>query len=298
MHNGLFIAVTAGLSGMFGWGLADFFAKKTIDVIGDIMTLTWANIFGVLVLIGLLLGDGLATGHKFIFPAKATDILILAFFGALQAIVYLFVYRAFGKGKLALINPVFSSYSGLVVLLSLAVFGEAIGRWQLVAVLGVFIGILTVSLDEESFKLKRLKIAKLPGMAEALIGTLLAALWTVLWGHFLKGKDWLLYAAIMFAFMSITTLAICWLQRLDLRIQDKAIWKYLVLIGLAEVAAYVGVSIGYSLTSHVSIVAVLSAGFSIPTFILAYLFLGERINKFQKAGVFLVVLGVCLLPLL
>ena len=29
--------------GMFGWGLADFFAKKTIDKIGDIQTLAWAG---------------------------------------------------------------------------------------------------------------------------------------------------------------------------------------------------------------------------------------------------------------
>jgi len=33
MQTELLIAIIAGLGGMFGWGLADFFAKKTIDSI-------------------------------------------------------------------------------------------------------------------------------------------------------------------------------------------------------------------------------------------------------------------------
>ena len=49
MQQELLIAVLAGLGGMLGWGFADFFAKKTVDKIGDIATLVWAHLFGTLV---------------------------------------------------------------------------------------------------------------------------------------------------------------------------------------------------------------------------------------------------------
>jgi len=42
---------------MLGWGLADFFAKKTIDQIGDIVVLAWAHVFGTGVLVMLGFGD-------------------------------------------------------------------------------------------------------------------------------------------------------------------------------------------------------------------------------------------------
>ena len=38
---------------MFGWGVADFFAKKSIDEIGDIESLVWAHVAGALILLAL-----------------------------------------------------------------------------------------------------------------------------------------------------------------------------------------------------------------------------------------------------
>ena len=50
MTHQLFLAILAGLCGMFGWGFADFCAKKTIDEIGDMATLAWGHIFGTAIL--------------------------------------------------------------------------------------------------------------------------------------------------------------------------------------------------------------------------------------------------------
>lgn len=298
MNNTLLVAVVAGLSGMLGWGLADFFAKKTVDKIGDLATLAWAHVCGVTILGVLLIGRLISQGTVGNMPEGVREISRIAFFGALQAIVYYLAYRAFSKGKLAILNPIFSSYSGFVVAISVVVFGEILGVWQL-AVLGlIFIGILIMSIDGESQSLKRLKLNKLPGVSEILLAVAGATLWTVLWGHFIIGKDWLLYASIMYLFMTIAIFIICAFHKTNLHIRDRSIWKFFLFIGIGEVIAYVGVSIGYSLTTHTSIVAVLGAAFSIPTLILAHIFLGERITNLQKIGVFLVVVGVSALPLL
>lgn len=293
----LAIAVIAGLTGMVGWGLADFFAKKTIDQVGDLVTLAWAHIYGV-VLICSLLYARTTLDHKVLsLPHDPAQLAGLAFFGALQACVYYYAYKAFGKGKIAILNPIFSSYSGFVVLLSVIIFGEALTGGQIVPLLIVFLGIVIMNTEKDSFKTKRLKLSKVAGLKEILIAVVGAAFWTVLWGHFVSGRDWLVYASIMYVAMSLTILGICIFQRAKLNVLNNYTWKYFFLIGFTEVIAYVGVSLGYSLSSHTSIVAVLSAAFSLPTFALAYLFLKERINAFQVVGAALVVAGVVLVSL-
>ena len=293
----LLIAVSAGLTGMMGWGLADFFAKKTIDKVGDLVTLAWAHIYGVVLICSLLYARTIIDGQALILPHAKIQWLGLAFFGALQATVYYYAYKAFGKGKLAILNPIFSSYSGIVVLLSVVFFHEVLAMWQIVPLLIVFLGIIVMNTERDSFKMKKWKLAKIAGMREMLIAVACAALWTVLWGNFVSGQDWLVYAAIMYVFMSITIIGICVFQRARLNVLNGYTWKYFFLIGFSEVIAYVGVSLGYSLSSHTSIVAVLSAAFSLPTFALAYLFLKERINAFQVIGAALVVGGVILVSL-
>jgi drug/metabolite transporter (DMT)-like permease len=298
MTDSILIAVLAGLVGMFGWGLADFFAKKTIDVAGDLATLALAHIFGFSFLAGLvgvrLINDGGLAG----FSISIGDIGLLAFFGFVQAFVYYFAYRAFGKGKLALLNPVFSSYSAVTVLLSVFVFSEVITHSQVASLAVTFIGILLINLDRESFMIRRLKLLKIEGLGDIVSAAVLAAVWTVLWGHFVINKDWLMYAAIMYSFMTLTILGVVRFQKINLNVLHKINWKWFLAIGLTEVMAYVGISLGYSLTSKVSIIAVLSAAFSLPTVVFAYIFLKERITRLQLSGVAFVIAGVVLISLL
>lgn len=39
MQKELFIAIIAGLGAMLGWGISDFFAKKSVDKIGPLVSL-------------------------------------------------------------------------------------------------------------------------------------------------------------------------------------------------------------------------------------------------------------------
>ncbi len=297
MNQNLLIAVGAGLTGMLGWGFADFFAKKTIDEIGDLGTLAWAHIYGGVAL-GIILIYRIASGTTKGFPGSSKEILALASFGALQAAVYFFAYRAFSKGKLALLNPVFSSYSALVVVLSVIVFGEVLSRGLIAVLISALVGIAAINLDPSSLARKRIKLIRQPGMAEILTATLLAALWTTFWGRFVAGKDWLVYAAFMYIFMAVTILLKCFMDKQNLRLGPRALHRYFLAIGLSEVGAYIGVSLGYGLTSHLSVVAVLSSAFAIPTLLLSRFFLREQVSKLQYGGIILVVTGAVLASLL
>jgi drug/metabolite transporter (DMT)-like permease len=288
------IAVLAGLGGMLGWGLADFFAKKTIDQIGDILTLTWGHIFGTVILVAFAL-IGITRGEVSLPRADISTWLSIAGFGVLQALVYFFVYRGFGKGQVTLLAPIFASFSGITAVLSILIFKETVSSTILIVLALIFMGVLMISLDFSALRSRQASFTNIPGIKEVLLATIMAAFWTLFWDQFLGGRDWLTYTMFMYFFMTVAILLYTQLKKIRLGGIPSSAWKFLVFIGAGETLAYLAISVGYSTTEFTSIVALLSGAFSLPTIILAYIFLKERVKKSQIIGCILVILGIALL---
>ncbi|MEX0649749.1 MAG: EamA family transporter [Candidatus Andersenbacteria bacterium] len=298
MPSELLIAIFGGLGGMLGWGLADFFAKKTIDEVGDVVSLAWGHVFGTIVLLIMVLYQFVGLGHKVTAHYDLSAWLLLAFFGVLQAAVYLLVYKGFGKGQVGVLSPVFASFSGLTAIISIVIFGEAVGPYILLGLVALFAGILLINIDVQALKAKRLNFAYVPGFKEIALATLLATFWTLSWDKFVGGRDWLLYTFFMYAFMSVAILIFALIRRINLLVVKPHIWKFLALIGFTETVAYAAISLGYSLTSLTSVVALLSGAFSLPTIILAHLFLKEKITTMQTVGSLITIGGIMVLAAL
>lgn len=297
MQHELTLAIIAGLAGMFGWGLADFFAKKTIDEIGDIVSLVWAHVFGT---IGLIIVALYYYGFQANPVPVPNDLKAwggLVFFGALQAVVYLLAYNGFGKGQIAVLNPVFASYSGIAAVISIIVFGEIVNSSLIVSLGLIFLGVLLVSVDHQGLKSKSLKIFGAPGLKEVGLASLFAAFWQLYWEKFIGTQDWVIYTLLMYSFMTITAYLIAKFMGVGLNVKKTWVWKFLVLIGVCEVVAYLGLSLGFSATSYTSIVIILSGAFSLPTIILARIFLKEKLNIIQTVGGLVIVTGIVLLSL-
>ena len=179
-HN-LAIAVFAGLGGMVGWGFADFFAKKTIDAIGDLQTLFWSQLIGVAPILALFVAQ------RNIPPLHGLDGVYLVLFGAVSALSYLPLYTGFGKGQVSLLSPIFASYAAVVVLLSVVLFGEEIGSLQWLAIAIVFAGVLLISTDLRALRslLVRGKAARSAGVKEVVSALLVYSVWLVLFDQFL-----------------------------------------------------------------------------------------------------------------
>ena len=297
MHTELFIAILAGLGGMLGWGFADFCAKKTIDEIGDMGSLAWGHVFGTLILFTFVLYKVIFTGYQVIFPSNFTTWFILLFFGVLQAVVYFFVYKAFAKGQVSILSPIFATFSGITAVLAIIFFGERVNQSLIFSLIIVFTGIMLVNLDINSIKNRSIVFNKVLGLREIVVATLLASLWTLLWGKFVSGQDWLLYALLMYAFMTFAILANAKYQSINLSIKNSSVWKFVILIGLGEVVAYLAISFGYSSTGYISIIALLSSAFSLPVLILARIFLKEKITTIQTVGSIVIIIGVMILSL-
>ncbi|MDB5189978.1 MAG: hypothetical protein JWN49_304 [Parcubacteria group bacterium] len=298
MQTPLLIAVLTGLGGMIGWGFADLFAKKTIDEIGDITTLVVAHFFGTAFVILVALYEVFGKHHSLVFPTGAWSWLGLAFFGALQGVVYLLVYIGFGKGQVTVLNPIFSSFSGFVALISILFLGEQVRGIVAIGLLVIFGGIMLMNVDWGALRERKMRFLGVPGFPEVAVATVLAAIWTLGWNSFVGGIDWLAYAVAMYVFMTVALLLYALVRGVSLRVPVRGAWKYLVLIGIFESAAYILISWGYSVTTFTSVVAVLSGAFSLPTIIGARVWLKEHTVPAQLWGSLLIVLGVILIALI
>lgn len=290
MHSTVFIALLAGLGGMIGWGSADFFAKKTIDQIGDIRTLFWQQLVGIVPLLAIFLfSPHIPHLHRY-------DLLFLLLFGAVSGLSYLPLYSGFGKGQVSLLSPVFASYSVLVVILSVLFLHEPLYLKSTIAIIVVVLGILLISTDlkdlGKSFHKKAFRLVGLPEVASA---TVVYSVWLVFLDRFLDGKQWVFYILMIRIFSTLTLLVYTWIKRISLQVGDRALWKFLAVIGVFDVMAYSFVSYGFSHSQYPSVIVVLSATFSLPTILLAGIFLKERITRVQALAALAILAGVVLI---
>ncbi len=290
MNSDLSIAILAGLGGMLGWGFADFFAKKTIDQIGDVTTLFWAQFIGVMPLLIIFLV------HPTVPHLQRFDPLFLLAFGAISALSYIPLYTGFGKGQISLLSPTFASFAGLTALLSALLFHEHIPDLRQLAIVIIFAGILAISADPRDIK-RVLRKGKhsVSGLPEVLGAMVVYSFWLVLLDHFIHGKDWVFYLLIIRVVSSLTLIVYAYIRRIGLKVQNHKLWKYLVCIGLFDIFAYSFVTYGFSVTPFTSVVAVLSGTFSLPTMVLAWLFLKERITPLQTLAAMTILAGVVII---
>lgn len=292
MNHDLLTALIAGLGSMVGWGSADFFAKKTIDVLGDLKTLFWAQLIGVVPLLIIF------AVHPKVSHLSHLDPLYLILFGIFSAVSYVPLYSGFGKGEVSLLSPIFASYSVVVVLLSAIFLHEHIAPHSIVAILVVFAGILLISSDpgelRSSFKHINQRVKGIPDVAAAM---LMYSFWLFFFDKFLQNRDWVFPLLVIRIIAVVTLFIYARARKISLRVGDPGLWKFLACIGVFDVMAFAFVSYGFSNSSHTSVIAVLSATFSVPTIILAALFLKEKIRPYQIAAIALILSGVALVAL-
>ncbi len=295
MQNYLLIALISGLGGMLGWGFSEFATKKSVDKIGTISSLVWAHVFGTIILFALLFSKLLITHVPVIFPTDSREWLSILFFGTLQAIVYYFAYKGFEKGKIAILSPIFASFAGMVAILSVLVFGEAFNIGLVPALVLIFGGVIFINLDFESLRARHIRIKAVAGLKEIIVATILATVWTIGWDKFTGNKDWMVYTALMFVFMTISAFLIASLNKIDLLEVKSGAWKFLWLIAIGEVVAYLAITFGYANTTYTSVVAILSGASSLPTIILARIFLKEKMARIQTIASLIIIAGIILL---
>lgn len=298
MQDEFIIAIFTGLGGMLGWGLTDFFAKKSIDRIGDIPTLFWGQLFGLIPLSILFFLSDLYIPQKMITFWPFVIIL-----GAWTGLAYIPVYVAFRKGKASLISPMQATYSALVIVVSALFFHEIISIGRLINLAIIFIGVLFIKINIQDLLSmfsgkKNGKSEEIKGLKEILFASLLYAVWIIALDRFINGEYWLPYLFVVHLISVVSIYLYAIFKNINLKFKDRHIWKFLIVIGFCDVFAFSSFYYGLSKTSYTSIVVMLSSAFSLPTIILAHFFLRERITKTQMVAVAIIIAGVMALSFL
>lgn len=290
MNQEIIIAILGGVGAMLGWGIADFFAKKTIDKIGDVKTLFWAQAFGILpLLIYFLLNYSIP-------HITVSAILLLILYSIIDAFGYIFFYKALEKGKLSVVSPVLATFAAFAVLISAFLFGEQILPIRWLALSVVFAGILLTSVDFKGLKdgsLDKKDLVK--GLPETLAGIMLFAVWYPLWDNFVNKDNWVFLVLGLRVIIALIVFLFAKSTKIRLKIKEINIWKLLILIGLFDGGAYLTLTWGFSATTLTSVVTMLSAAYSLPTLILARIFLKEKLTTNQWMGVLSIIAGLILL---
>jgi len=287
------VAIVGGLLGMIGWGGADFCAKISVDAIHELSTLVWGHLMATALLIAAGVWIWMTTTHPDL--GGITVIAALAGLGVLQGVIYMLLYRGFGQGDVAPLSTVFASFSGIVALASVAFLGESTSGARSAILVSLFVGVVLLSASNGRPLIRGL--GTLPGFRFVAAATVLAAGWTLGWSQVVHGRSAIPCAAAMYAPMTLFILAVALGKKVDLGVPRAA---RLPLFGIAagEAIAYAGITWGYSAAVHVSVVAMLSGAFSLPTIALARVFLGERLGRRAAVAAGIVVASGALLTVL
>jgi uncharacterized membrane protein len=288
--NTFIIALVAGLSGMLGWGISDFFAKKTIDKIGDLKTLIGSQVIGGFLLLIYYLFQNPS------IPELNSTLLVYATLLALfDGIVYLLLYRSFQKGIMSIVSPIAASAAGVAVLVSVFLFKETLTTAGLVGVVLIFLGIIITSTDIKDLRKSFSKSNLSNGVPEALGVMVLMGFWFPFWDKFVEGKDWLFLLIILKIIMGIMLVLYFYATNRGKSILKgyKPVITILIPVAILDALAYLGTTWGYSITTNTtSLITVIANAYSLPTIVLAYILLKERINTQQTLGIVSIITGI------
>lgn len=289
--NNLTIAIVGGLVATFGFGLSDFFAKKTIDKIGSVKTLLYTQLVGSFFLITYFLIDSSVPEFSPI------NVLYLFFFAIFNMVGYLALYQAFEKGKVSVVCPISASYPLLAAIVSFLFFGETFGWLKVMALFLVIVGIILASIDLGDIKKKAGLGALSKGVPEAMVVFVIFGIYNPFWDRFLSTGGWIFWVILIRIILFVLLVIFIKFKKTGMGVSGGSIWIWLLIISLFEAVATFGNTWGlHASVNTTSIVAALTSTYPVVVAIMAYAFLKEKLKVNQYLGMVLILAGVLILP--
>jgi len=203
------------------------------------------------------------------------------------------LYRCLVVGPMLITSPIASSFAAVTAVLAI-LSGERPSALQIIGLIFTLIGVALSAASDTSDKrpirwlslgvLLALATAVLHGIAFFLLDQVVAAL----------GE-----APTVLALRVITlTVLLVWMMgsKRPLRLTHTHSLRWLIPVGLLDTSANLFYSLGLE-SGLTAVVSVLTALYSVVTVLIGYIWLKERLTDWQKAGVFVVFMGVALVSI-
>jgi len=158
-------SILAGLGGMFGWGLYDFFGGLFSKKIGNFKTFFWSQLAG-LVFASLL---ALVFGASLNVPTSTAILIPVA--AILYTVAYLLFFKGFELGNVSVISATMNLWAVFTMLFAFIFLGQRLSTLQFVGVLMILVGVALVSLKWEDIKGKNIEL--LSGVKETFLAAVL-----------------------------------------------------------------------------------------------------------------------------
>jgi drug/metabolite transporter (DMT)-like permease len=273
------VAIALALGSSLVWGCADFlggiFSRRQ-----PLTAVTWVSqSAGFAALLALVAATG------FELDGRAVAFGLLAGVGG--GVGLALFYRALSVGTMSIVSPLVACGALVPFALALAT-GDRPGLLVLAGALVALAGAIVASAEEHR--------SNVPGRRQAALLALAAAGALGLFTYFLgkAGQDGHALAALFGARIGSLAVLTLWVlaTRSSLRLGRGSL-AAVVGLGLLDTAAN-GLFVLASARGYLSIVSVLGSLYPVATILAAYLFLGERISRMQRAGVAVTLAGIAL----
>jgi drug/metabolite transporter (DMT)-like permease len=276
-------SIALGILAMLGYGVADFIAKIILSSRNAIRTVLISQAVGAVPFLAVALSYDRA------FPGFTIACLALIE-GAVAAVVLCSYYLALSLGKASVVAPISSCLTAVAIVLSVLILGESFTRLQFSLIVLVFAGILLVAFE----KTKQSKSSHVLSIALALVSALLGGGNVIILKLIAVGDHYLM--ALLLTRVSMLG---CLLPLTPVVEKTRTSLRYgtLALLGLIDVFAffawYLGLRVG-----TVSIVTPVAMSSPAVTVVLAHIFLNERVQSYQRAGIVAIITGIVLLSVI
>lgn len=279
-----------GLAAALGWGCSDLLAAIGSRRMGSRATVMVAQIVGLLCL-GLL---WVLTTPEWRLPAR--DVAILLGSGCFAGIAYFTAYRGLELGPVALVSPIASAFAAVTVLLAVVLLGESLGPILLSGVVLTIVGVVLASTDLRRFEVEAKRHRRgLPYAFAAMVGFGVAAFIS---GSLAKNYGWLppisLSRVGSLILITAATLAMRGREREGMRRISPRNLGIAAAAGVTDILGVVAYSRGSEL-GLISIVAAVSATFTLIPVVGGILLFSERPAPNQLVGLVLVIGGLATL---
>jgi drug/metabolite transporter (DMT)-like permease len=280
-------SILAGLGGMFGWGLYDFFGGLFSKRIGNFKTFFWSQLAG-LGFAALLI---LVFAINLNMPIRTAMLIPVA--SILYAVAYLLFFKGFELGNVSIISATMNLWAVFTMFFAFIFLGQRLSSFQFLGVVMIIAGIILVSLKWSDIKDQNIKL--LSGVKETVLAALLFGIFWNLSEIVSEQIGW----SSTTLFMKVGVVLVMVLFSLILK-REVSIAKttpktklMILFAGVLEAAAVASVNWGLTVGEAILVTPIASA-LSIVTIAMAVIFLNEKITKLQGIGMIIVITGIVL----
>lgn len=220
--------------------------------------------------------------------------LILA--GATGAGAFVFINKAFTEGKASINSPIISTWGVMTTVMGFIFLGEQFHVYKGISMILIITGIFISSIDIK-YLLKYKNLSLIPGVRWSVLAAFLVGISFFTLGYFTEGNNWYTVNLItrFWTIGSYIALAKYYNKPLSKYFSDVPV--LIILAILIDVSSFLLINLGYT-TSEPSIVSMLTSASPVPTLILSFLILKERLTLRQLLGIGIVITGIVLLTIL